>query len=187
MAYQGTLRDFLVAVGRGEGDLEAQRQKLSGFQDYNPSTLFNRVDRSGDGNLTAQEIVDFLESNDVTGVEVREAQVLIDFFDGSGDGKLNLEEFQHIVLPCEDNELRNTTTDRNQFANAVKSDERLNADVEGGLAQIVKREVDLQRDLERLKGELGRFISYTSLSAYHDVDRYEGRIDTVNLDAFLRF
>lgn len=38
-----------------------------------------------------------------------------------------------------------------------------------------------------MKRELSSFISYTPLSAYHDVERYEGKIDTVNLDAFLRF
>jgi len=36
MAYTGSLRDFLIAVGQGESDLEIARQKLSGFQDYNP-------------------------------------------------------------------------------------------------------------------------------------------------------
>jgi hypothetical protein len=60
MAYSGTIRDFLVAVGQGESDLEAIRQKLSGYQDYNPQTLFNRIDRSGDGLATAQEVVEFL-------------------------------------------------------------------------------------------------------------------------------
>jgi len=46
--------------------------------------------------------------------------------------------------------------------------------------------VRLQRDLERLKRELGSFISYTSLQSYRDIERFEGRIDTVNLDGFLR-
>ena len=187
MAYQGTLRDFLIAVGRGESDLEASRQRLSGFQDYNPQSLFNRIDRSGDGSVTAQELVDFLQSNGSSDVEVREAQVLIDFFDGDGNGQLSVEEFQHIVLPCEDNDLRNATTDRNQFGKAVQADEKLNAEVESGLVAIIDREIRLQRDMERLKRELGSFVSYTSLSAYHDIERYEGKIDTVNLDAFLRF
>lgn len=89
-------------------------------------------------------------------------------------------------MPCEDNDLRNRVLDRNQFANAVQADERLNADVEGGLVSIIEREVRLQRDLERFKRELASFVTYTSLAAYHDVERYEGKIDTVNLDGFFR-
>lgn len=83
--------------------------------------------------------------------------------------------------------MRNAVTDRNQFGKGVAADERLSSDVEGGLAAILDREIRLQRDLERLKRELGSFLSYTSMSAYHDVERYEGKIDTVNLDGFLRF
>ena len=33
---------------------------------------------------------------------------------------------------------------------------------------------------------MSSYISYTSLAAYHDIERYEGKIDTVNLDGYLR-
>ena len=93
MAYTGALREFLISVGQGESDLEGARQRLSAFQDYNPQSLFNRLDRSGDGLVTAQEIKDFLVDNGVSTVELPEIQVIIDFFDGDGNGQLNTEEF----------------------------------------------------------------------------------------------
>ena len=39
-------------------------------------------------------------------IGVAEVQVLIDFFDSDGSGALNSTEFTHLVLPCENNELR---------------------------------------------------------------------------------
>ena len=44
MAYAGLVRDFLVAVGSGERDLEEARQGLSEIGGYNPGGLFALVD-----------------------------------------------------------------------------------------------------------------------------------------------
>lgn len=82
-----------------------------------------------------------MATNSVHTIEVAEIQALIDFFDGDGNGKLNLEEFQHVILPCEDNDTRNAVLDRNQFVKAVHSDEVLNIDIEHSLVAVIDREI----------------------------------------------
>jgi len=106
MAFTGLVRDFLVAVGDGERELEAARAEISNIGGYNPAGLFALVDKNSNGELTAEEIVDFLKATGEHGIEVTEVQVLIDFFDSDGSGTLNPTEFTHLVLPCENNELR---------------------------------------------------------------------------------
>lgn len=43
------LKNFLVAVGDGERDLEAARQRLCSIPDFAPHSAFQRIDR--DNNL----------------------------------------------------------------------------------------------------------------------------------------
>ena len=38
----------------------------------------------------------------------------MDFFDTNGNGLLGVDEFQHLLLPCEDNNLRQDVVDRNE-------------------------------------------------------------------------
>ena len=62
MSFRFLVRDFLVAVGTGERELEEARQGLSQIEGYNPAALFAVIDGDADGSVTAQEIVDFLKS-----------------------------------------------------------------------------------------------------------------------------
>jgi hypothetical protein len=57
------LKNILVALGDAERDLEAARQRLCNIHDFAPLSLFERVDRDGNGVLSSGEIVDFLRSN----------------------------------------------------------------------------------------------------------------------------
>ena len=56
MAFSGTLKDFLVAVGQNERDLEDSRQKFGQVPTFSVGTLFSRLDRDGNGEITANEI-----------------------------------------------------------------------------------------------------------------------------------
>lgn len=100
------VRDFLVAVGNGERELEEARQGLSNVEGYNPGALFKIIDTDGDGNIEADELLRFLEATGEKTITETELQVLIDFFDVDNNGRLNETEFTHLILPCENNELR---------------------------------------------------------------------------------
>lgn len=90
-----------------------------------------------------------------------------------------------MFLPCEDNLLRNMTLDRP--SRRVSRYESLPRDIELALTNVVEKEIDLQRRLEACKRECGLQYDYSPFAAFRSIDRYNsGRVDTVNLGAFLR-
>lgn len=90
-----------------------------------------------------------------------------------------------MLLPCEDNRLRNITLDRP--ACRVGRHDQLPHDIEHALLDVIEKEIDLQRRLEVLKHELECRYDYSTLAAYRSIDKYnDGRITTVNLGSFLR-
>jgi len=90
-----------------------------------------------------------------------------------------------MLLPCEDNFLRNITIDRP--SHRVGRWDFLPKDIEMGMAIVIEAEIDFQRVLELLKREVEMRFDFTPLAAYRSIDRYNvGRVDTINLGTFLR-
>ena len=106
------LKNLLVAIGDGERDLEGARQRLCSIRDFAPHSGFQRLDRDYSTQISSHEIVNFLRDNSVYHVLESEAYNLVQFFDSNGNGRLSFQEFLQMVLPCEDNLLRNMTLDR---------------------------------------------------------------------------
>lgn len=90
-----------------------------------------------------------------------------------------------MLLPCEDNLLRNITLDRP--AMRVGRYDVLPHDIEHALVAVFESEIALQRRLDTLKRDLEIRYDYSLLAAYRSIDKYnDGRIDTFNLGSFLR-
>ena len=83
------LRNLLVAVGDGERDLEASRQRLSAIRDFGLRSAFERIDRDSDNSVGPLEIINFLRDNGVLHVLESEAVNLVNFFDSDSNGLLN--------------------------------------------------------------------------------------------------
>ena len=179
------LKNLFVAVGEGERDLEAARQRLCSIRDFAPLSAFERFDRDMSGFVSSYEIVNFLRDNSVYHVGESEAFTLVQFFDSDGNNKLSFQEFLQMFLPCEDNILRNMTLDRP--SRRVTRYDHLPRDIELSVTNVIEKEIDLQRRLEILKRELEVQYDYSPFAAFRSVDRYNsGRIDTVNTGSFLR-
>lgn len=182
---ESKLRNLMVAVGDGERDLEAARQRLCNIRDFALLSAFERINRDATGLITSVELVNFLRENGVAHVSEGEAYNLICFFDSDGNKRLSFQEFIQCVLPCEDNVLRNITIDRPAIR--VGRFDRLPVDIEHALTAVIEKEVNLARTIEGLKRDLEIGLDYTSVAAFRSVDRYNsGLITTVNLGAFLR-
>lgn len=90
-----------------------------------------------------------------------------------------------MLLPCEDNILRNVALDRP--SRRVGRFDCLPRDIELAMTAIMEKEVDFARRLEVLKRELQMQYDYSPLASFRSVDKYNsGTIDTVNLGTFLR-
>ena len=179
------LKNFLVAVGDGERQLEGARSRLCTIRDFAPHAAFQRMDRDYSGSVSSREIVNFLRDNSVYHVSESEAYSLVQFFDSNGNGRLSFQEFLQMFLPCEDNFLRNVTLDRP--AGRVGRYDHLPRDIELALTAVIEQEIDLQRRLETLKRDMELQYDYSPFAAFRSVDRYNsGRIDSVITGSFLR-
>jgi Ca2+-binding EF-hand superfamily protein len=188
LSYEGErrLRNFLVAVGDGERDLEYARARLCSISDFVPRAAFQRVDRNNSGTVDVSELIAFLNSNGIYHVSDAEAYNLISFFDSDGNKRLSFDEFVQMFLPCEDNYLRDRTNVR--VAPTVLPHENLPRDIESGMCDIIEKEIALQRRLESLKTDLGALLEYSAYSAFSSVERFtrSGVLNTINIGDFLR-
>ena len=105
------LKNLFVVVGDGERDLEAARQRLCNIRDFALLAAFERIDRDAGGSISSIEICNFLRDNGVAHVGESECYNLVSFFDSDGNKRLSFQEFIQLLLPCEDNVLRNITID----------------------------------------------------------------------------
>jgi len=135
------LKNFLVAIGDGERNLEAARSRLCNIRDFAPHSGFERLDRNFSNLLSSGEICNFLRDNGIYHVQEHEAYALVQFFDSDGNGRLNFQEFLQMLLPCEDNILRNITLDRP--SRRVGRYDNLPRDIELCMATIIEQEIDL--------------------------------------------
>jgi hypothetical protein len=170
------LKNFLVAVGDGERDLEHARQRLCSIPDFAPHAAFQRLDRDYSLQISSRELGNFLRDNGIYHCLDSELHNLICFFDSNGNQRLSFQEFLQVVLPCEDNYLRNRTLDRP--SRHVSRYDYLPRDIELALSSVIEKEIDLQRRLESLKRELEVQYDYSPYAAFRSVDRYNsGRLD----------
>lgn len=114
-----------------------------------------------------------------------ETYALLKFFDSDEDGLLSFQDFIQILLPCEDNKLRNQVVARP--SHRVGRFEFLPRDIEMGLTAIIEKEICLQRRIEEAKRQLQSRYDYSPLLSFKSIDRYNiGRIDSLNLNVFLK-
>jgi hypothetical protein len=164
------LKNFFLAVGEGERDLEYARKSLCSMPDFVPRAAHQRIDRSGNGSISSGELGGFLRDNGIFGVAESEAYNLIGFFDGNGDKCLTFDELIQMFLPCEDNYLRDRTLAR--YAPTVLPHELLPRHIESAMCQVIEKEINLQRRLESLKQDLGACLDYSAYAAFGSVERF---------------
>lgn len=82
---------------------------------------------------------------------------------------LDSYRFLQIVLPCEDNLLRNITLDRH--ATRVGRFDHLPRDIESALASVFEQEINLQRRMNVLKKDLEYSYDFSTYAAFRSIDR----------------
>ncbi len=132
---------MLVAVCEGEKDLKVTRCRLSIIHDYAPYAAFQRIDRDMREFIDSTRLTDFVRENGVHHITEPELYELVKFFDSDEDGRLSFQDFIQMVLPCEDNNLRNNVVGRQ--THRVGRYDYLPRDIEVLLTAIVEKEIIL--------------------------------------------
>jgi hypothetical protein len=86
------LKNYLVAIAEGEGQLERLRQRLCEIRDFSPYTAFQRLDRAANNYLTSFDLRCFLQDNAVFHTSESENHRILRFFDSDEDGRLSYNE-----------------------------------------------------------------------------------------------
>ena len=177
------LVNLLVCIQEGEADIETHRQLLCRIEDFSLNAAFQIFDQNQDGVIDSAEIALFLKENKSRcGIE-QECNNLVEYFDANGDHKLTFNEFSQILLPYEDNVLRNVTLDRSH--KAIEKLDILPSDIANGITDVFEKEIEFAKRLCVLKRELCMCCP-NHCDSYKYIDKHNsGCVDTVNLGAFL--
>lgn len=84
---------LLKAVSENEEIVEEQRQQLAKQNGFEPWAAFKRLDRAGQGRLSAFDINNFLRENMVDYLSEVECYHMFAYFDRDKDGFLDYEDF----------------------------------------------------------------------------------------------
>lgn len=161
------------------------RTQLTSIPDFTPQSAFERIDRNQSGEISAQEIIDFLKENAITHVDLHEAQHLINFYDCNGSQTLDASETSQMFLPCENNELREDATMRN--IGKILPNMRLPSNNEMLMCKIIEQEIDLIRQLEHIKAVLQREPGFNSFAIFREIDvDGDGQINKEEVADFLK-
>lgn len=164
---------------------ETLRQRLAMDPQFAPSAAFQRVDRDQDGRVNCFELKDFLHDQREYHITENDCYNLLKFYDLDKDSRLTAVEFQQMLLPCEDNLLRQRSQAR--FAYRVGRFERLPLDLEQKLNSVLCHEVSMLKRLAHAKNELVHSFDFSTFAAYKSVDRWnDGAITIDNLKWFFR-
>jgi Ca2+-binding EF-hand superfamily protein len=83
------LANLLIALGDGEQEIEANRERLSKLPEFDPYLLFKFLDRSSRGHLTCADLLVFFEE---FGIIFSQDQVETIFTDNLPDKKLTFDQ-----------------------------------------------------------------------------------------------
>jgi hypothetical protein len=93
--------------------------------------------------VSSIEILSFLRDNGIHHVLEPEAFNLVQYFDSDNNSSLSFQEFIQMLLPCEDNVLRNITLDRPSIR--IGRFDFMPRDIELSIATVIEKEILLHR------------------------------------------
>lgn len=137
--------NLFKVIAYEENDIEGLRQVFAHMRDFtiNQRALFDLIDRTKSGNVSAADLLAFLQENLVKEQSEATCQEMISEFDSNGDGMLNFDEFINLVLPSSDYGLRNIHYHEKSRGSAYAAktvDGALPAAVSSMAARILERE-----------------------------------------------
>jgi len=126
-----------------------------------------------------------MKDNKVYHISSTEAAELINFYDNDQNQTLNFEEFNQMLLPCEDNALA-TEVENRQARAAMGTYDRLTDIQECAITCIIDKELDLMRKIKGLKRSLEASADHSMAAAFRALDASgSGSADAKSIANFL--
>jgi len=106
-------------------------------------SLFQNVDRNGNGRITVNEIYDFM-SKQFLNPRIADVEDIVREYDGSQDNMLDFEEFSQLVLPSTNPNLRHMAETR-RFSPYFRASTPIPYEVLSLFSRLLDKEMQLQR------------------------------------------
>ena len=121
--------ELIVNLTINSSKSEENKQQLNDHPDFEPYALFSRIDRNDKSYITKNDILNFLQDNNISINENRcTVDLFIEYYDRDFDEKLNFGEFLNFVLNKDQNLIRSIATQRETYK--LNNNEFLNKDLE---------------------------------------------------------
>jgi Ca2+-binding EF-hand superfamily protein len=168
------LAELLSAAAKGEHAVEVSRQAFADLFDCNPHTLYRKLDRYGLSQVSFLDLKAWLNNSRLVCTE-QDARLVVKQYDANADGKLSKQEFCKLVLPSLAPDLAELALSRTDYTVSTRVVDAFNA--------LCMKEITLQRNLERIKGELVRQPDFNAVDAFKTVDRFGN--DSIDRDSLI--
>lgn len=169
---------LLFQTAECERSVERSRQDLCSSPSFDLYSTFRILDIRTNGKVSVSDLKTFLSS---CGHSVLRSNIelLIKQYDSNFDENLSLEEFQALVLPSENLELRHEVLNRGIFS--------VSPYIEKALARHMELECSYQSQLETLKKSLATRPDFTPIDCFRAVNvDHLSMINVYEIRDFLR-
>ncbi|KAL4487559.1 hypothetical protein ABPG72_017348 [Tetrahymena utriculariae] len=178
------LSNLIQAVAEGEQKTEVIRQVLAEQRHFEPQSAFRRLDQTKTGQLSATDLIDFLEQNKIL-ISHKEAIQLLRILDLNNDGRVTYADFAESILPQEDARLKQIANLREGYY--LEDGESLPYEAEWSLARVLEQEVKNYRNIESLKDILCSSYDFNKLDLFNAIDDLRtGSLTISAVDEFMR-
>lgn len=136
---------------------------------FQPHSSFKRVDRLNNKRVNSYDVATFLRDNGYNYYSV-ELGDLIRAYDADNDGHLDFNEFTKLFVTATDPVLHRRAFDR--YEEYVGFRDRLAFQVESSMTQIIIKEVEGLKQLNREKEMLKNRYDFSRMDAFRAIDSY---------------
>lgn len=179
------ITDLFRTIAIEESDIERMRQELAQTRDFDQRVLFERMDLSKDGNISAQEIQKFLDGNYVKDTTLEECQDIIAEFDSNMDGTMAYDEFLNCFLPAANISLRDYCIYSKRVPSYYNEQPSLPVSVSSMAVRILEREKNMCRKRSEVRMNLFKNKEHQKLRTFQEISRGQTLITMPDLIVYL--
>ena len=130
-------------------------------------TLFQHLDRSGDGRITVGELYDFM-AKQFLNPRMQDVEDIIREYDGTQDNTLDFDEFSQLILPSTNPNLRHIASTR-RFSPYFRAAAPIPYEILSLLTRLLDKEMQLQRTRNDSKRQLTDCQDFVKIRAFDTI------------------